>query len=133
RYAYLPGKTNLVTAAVPPSVLNGQAKTGIIGEDFNVYSIAGVTGGSIVLSAGNTNNHSNFEPYSAAMQTRVQLFGPAGQPLGNELAPNIQGVFGGYGGVATLTAVNLPATGIYYAVVSSGDGDTGTYSFAAAS
>lgn len=112
---------------VPPGtdegfVLSGELRTGTIttSTQSDVYSIAGKAGGTIVASAGTP-----YTGNSDTMQTRVQLFGPSGQVLsgGDAHAPSIAG------GVAVVTASDLPADGTYYAVVSSYDGNTGTYSF----
>src|SRR5207245_1818761 len=117
------GQVSLTTAAVAPSVQSGQTKTGTITGDFDVYSIFGALGGSIVASMGS--------PYTASstdMKSRVQVFGADGQLLGTGIDPHLYG-----GGVGTVTVTDLPASGTYYVVASSADGDVGSYSFGAAS
>src|SRR5207248_1070617 len=102
--------TSLAGTATP--VTSGQAIVNApIDGRLGVYTIAGVAGGSIVLSAGDANNHGGGSSFGE-IQTRVPLFPPAALPPYTTLFRSNNG-YAGYGGVATLTAPNLPGNCTY--------------------
>jgi hypothetical protein len=112
RFMYLPQALNFTASAPLTNATSGTPNSGSTDStDFDVYAINASYGGklSVTMTAPST-----------PLKSRIGIFDPTGQSLGTNTAASD-------GGSANLSATAL-ASGVYYVVASSGDGDAGAYS-----
>jgi hypothetical protein len=112
RFAYLPQSVNFTTSAPVANATSGTPTNGATDStDFDVYAINASFGGKLSIA---------MNAPSTPLRSRIDLFSPSGTLLGSNTA-------GTDGGAANLSS-SATATGMYYIVASSGDGDAGAYS-----